>query len=242
MNKTNQQHTTHLNCKPSSGMRAPAVACLIRACHGTLASAFMRAAHITRSHRKAAAAMNAVIMVAFGTLAVPAQDANRAVFTTLDLKTCRTQSTGNDGKIWRCTGLTGYPVQLSETDDRTFLTVGPAPLKRRASRQTLSVPNTLFPKAKRATIEWRVTQLTPTGAAIPYATIVRYFTARNDARGQVLVVSRVTPDESCHVALIDADANPEALALARHIADTTARTFDCQKRPSVEGATGKSPM
>ena len=77
---------------------------------------------------------------------------------------------------------------------------------------------------------------------MPYATIVRYFTSRGNKRGQVLVVSKVTFAESCQVTLIDAEANADALAIARHIADTTARTFDCSKPPDVRGPADKSPM
>ena len=169
-----------------------------------------------------------------------AQDATHGIFTTIDLKACNQVRHGPEGTVWRCDGLPGYPVQLGEADDRTFLTVGKAPQSRRASTQTLRVPNTLFPVEKRATIEWRVPQTTP--PLQPYATIVRYFTAHNAARGQVLIVSKVTPVETCQVALVDADANADALALARRIADTTARTFDCTKPPTVAGTVGKSPM
>ena len=179
---------------------------------------------------------------------VAAQDASHGALTTLDLKACRMIVRGGvNGKTWRCPGLSGYPVTVSEVDDRMFLSVGPAAEKQRAAQQTLRAPNTLFPAGStRATIEWRV-PLAAAGLAAPkrvqpYATIVRYTTARDAARGQVIVVSKVTPTENCHVALIDAAANADALALARSIADTIARAFDCAKPPTVQGATGKSPM
>jgi hypothetical protein len=140
--------------------------------------------------------------------------------------------------------MSGYPVSLSEVDDRTFLSVGPKPAQRRAARQTLRAPNTLFAGgAKRATIEWRVPQQALSKARVqPYAMIVRYTTARDTVRGQVVVVSKVTPTETCQVALIDAVANADALALARGIADTSASTFDCSQPPAVHGLTGKSPL
>ena len=174
-----------------------------------------------------------------------AQDATHGIVTTIDLDTCRVLRGGPNGKSWRCPGLPGYPVHVVETDDRSFLSVGQSAATQRASQQTLRVPNTLFPNTKRATIEWRVqaaARAVPNQAAVPYAVIARLFTARDAARGQVLIVSKVTPTEACHVALIDAEANLEALALARSIADTSARTFDCSKAPTVEGKTGKSPM
>ena len=195
------------------------------------------------------------IATAFGAIAgilaaaqspASAQDATHGIVTTIELKGCQPVAQAAGGKSWRCAGLPGYPVLIAETDDRTFLTVGPTPEKRRASTQTLRAPNTLFPAANRATIEWRVTHVSQAtrkpAPAIPYATIVRYFTARNAARGQVLIVSKVTPTETCQVALIDAEANADALALARRIADTNASSFDCSKPPSIVGSTGKSPM
>lgn len=176
-----------------------------------------------------------------------AQDATHGALTTIELAKCkRVSQSAAEGSAWTCAGLPGYPVHLAEVDDRTFLSFGRNAEQRRASRQTLSAPNTLFPSAsKRATIEWRVPAAAAGAkgeAAAPYATIVRYTTARGAKRGQVLVVSKVTPSEACQVALIDADANADAAALARRIADTTARTFDCAKAPQVHGVTGKSPM
>jgi hypothetical protein len=58
----------------------------------------------------------------------------------------------------------------------------------------------------------------------------------------VLVVSKVSATETCHVAHIDALANSDAITLARFVADTRAKTFDCSHEPHAEGATGKSPM
>ena len=78
--------------------------------------------------------------------------------------------------------------------------------------------------------------------AKPYATIVRYTTARDTARGQVIIVSKVTPTETCQVALIDAVANADALAIARGIADSSAAKFDCTQPPTVQGLKGQSPL
>jgi hypothetical protein len=72
--------------------------------------------------------------------------------------------------------------------------------------------------------------------------IVRYFTKSQTKRGQVLVVTRVTDREACHVAYIDAVANANAIILARRIADEKARKFDCKSDPARVGAVGKSPM
>ena len=65
---------------------------------------------------------------------------------------------------------------------------------------------------------------------------------KDGSRGEVLVVTKVTPRQSCHVAHIDALATPEPIVLAHKIADETARTFDCRSAPLTAGAWGKSPM
>ena len=121
-----------------------------------------------------------VLMLACTIPSTPAaaQDASHGVITTIDLKMCKSIRKNANGTVWRCPGLPGYPIQFAEVDDRTFLSFGPAPEKRRASHQTLTVPNTLFPAAeKRATIEWRVAlppeiSKTPPPSR-PYAAIVR---------------------------------------------------------------------
>jgi hypothetical protein len=58
----------------------------------------------------------------------------------------------------------------------------------------------------------------------------------------VLVVSKVSDAETCHVAYIDALANKDAIALARHVADKQSKSFDCSREPRTEGVTGRSPM
>jgi hypothetical protein len=92
----------------------------------------------------------------------------------------------------------------------------------------------------RATLEWRFVKRN--GKVVPYATIQRYFTKSGSRSGEVLVVTKVTPSEDCHVAHIDALANPDAIALARSIADKEARAFDCASEPRRVGKTGSSPM
>jgi hypothetical protein len=124
---------------------------------------------------------------------------------------------------------------------RQFVSVGENAQKRRAATQTLGAFNTIFEKGSdRATVEWRFNRRGE--KQIPYATIVRFHTSRGGRKGDVLVVSKVSPTESCHVAYIDALANQDAITLARFVADNQAKTFDCRNEPRPEGATGKSPM
>jgi hypothetical protein len=132
-------------------------------------------------------------------------------------------------------------VYIAEGDLRTFVSVGPEPGKRRASTQTLGPFNSLFRgNSKRATLEWRFVK--QDGKTIPFATIQRYFTSNDSGSGEVLVVTRVSPRQDCHIAYIDALANPDAIALARRVADNDARTFDCRTKPKEIGLKGRSPM
>jgi hypothetical protein len=156
----------------------------------------------------------------------------KSLYTTLELGKCRRVKT--DARAWLCTGLDGYPVYVAERGDRTFVSVGRDPDRRLAATQSLAVPNSLFKgNGKRATLEWRIVRRQ--GRPIPFATIQRYYTGPGPASGEVLVVTRVTETEDCHVAHVDALANPDAIAIARRIADREARTFDCKSGPRKVG-------
>lgn len=184
-----------------------------------------------------------LILAAAWLCASDAASANplKSLYTTIDLAACTVTRRHPDGNSWMCRGLEGYPVRIAEGDLRTFVTAGAAADKTRAATQTLKAFNTIFQgKARRATLEWRFTR--KNGRPVPYATILRYFTGGDGANGQVLVVSKVSPLQSCHVAYVDALANADAIALAREAADTRARTFDCAAEPVTVGLTGLSPM
>jgi hypothetical protein len=181
-----------------------------------------------------------VVIAALGGGAACAKETPASITTTIDLKACKVVRKNSEGAIWRCRGLPGYPVYVAEGDDRMFVSVGSKPEKRRAAEQTLKAFNSIFQEATgRTTIEWRIPHA---GNRQPYAAIVRYYTSSEAAKGQVLVVSKVTPKATCHAAYIDADANPDAIERARLAADTTVRRFDCRKEPVVEGAAGKIPL
>ena len=191
--------------------------------------------------RRLAATLTA--MTALAAVAPPlAANPVKSLYTTLEPSACRMLERHEHGNTYTCPGLDArWPVWLAEGDDRTFVSFGRAADKRRAATQTLGAFNTPFTdKARRATIEWRFTLRD--GKPVPYATILRFHTSRDGARGDVLVVTRVTADEACQVARIDAFANPNAIALARRVADEMARKFDCKRDPQVIGHTGRSPM
>lgn len=165
----------------------------------------------------------------------------KSLYSTVELSHCRKVAHHEDGNAWECAGLRGYPVYVAEGDQRQFVSAGPNAAKRRAAQQTLGPFNSIFArKSARATIEWRYVMRD--GRPLPYAIIVRYHTSRERERGDVLVVMKVSETETCHVAKIDALANPDPLILARNIADEEARKFDCRQEPRPRGATGRSPM
>lgn len=174
--------------------------------------------------------------------AVPAE-ANRvkSLYTTIDLKVCKRIKRHRDGSAWMCEGLAGLPVYFAEGDLRQFVSVGAEAQKRRAATQTLGAFNSIFESGStRATVEWRFDRRGE--RKLPYAIIVRFHTSRDGRTGDVLVVSKVSDTDTCHVAYIDALANRDAIAIARQIADKQTKTFDCRREPRTEGATGKSPM
>jgi hypothetical protein len=165
----------------------------------------------------------------------------KSLYTIIDLKVCKRVKRQRDGGAWRCVGAAGLPVYFAEGDLRQFVSVGANAEKRRAAGQTLGAFNSIFEKGStRATIEWRFDRRGE--RKIPYATIVRYHTSRDGRSGDVLVVSKVSDADTCHVAYVDALANPDAIALARQIADKQTKAFDCQREPRTQGAAGRSPM
>jgi hypothetical protein len=165
----------------------------------------------------------------------------RGKLTTIELKTCRPLKIHRDGGSWRCPGLPGYPVHVAEGDLRQYLGFGPAGESRASAKQTLVPFNSIFKgNSSRAIVEWRTDRRG--GRDVPYATIMRWYTSIDGVNSEVVVVTRVTEKESCIAALIDAIANPQAIALARSFADLEARTGPCLAEPRRLGAEGKIPM
>jgi hypothetical protein len=190
--------------------------------------------------RTLAAVVGGIAVLALGHTPAAANRV-KSLYTTVDLKACKQVKRHRDSRAWLCDGLARLPVYVAEGDLRQFLSVGPEPEKRRAATQTLGAFNSIFERSSdRAIIEWRFDRRGE--RQIPYAAIVRFHTSHEGRRGDVLVVLKVGPSETCHVAYIDALANQDAITLARFVADTRAKTFDCTNEPLTEGATGRSPM
>ena len=181
---------------------------------------------------------SAMILVLSGG-ALLAQD---SVYTEIDLEAgCTVTEQIEEGSFmaFLCDGLPGYPVRLAEGDLRQFMQFGDvAPAQRRS--QTFGPWNQV-----NRVVEWRLSD------GRHFATILRWFienvnrstgSADPALRGQILVISTVAGPaggESCMVGMIDAMANPEANLLARQVADTLARDFDCAgDHPRYHGMRG----
>ncbi len=161
--------------------------------------------------------------------------------TVIDLSACKIVKRHADGNTWSCSGLPGYAVYYAEGDLRTFVSVGPNAGKRKAADQTLGPFNSIFPgKVKRATMEWRVTG--DAQKPVPHATILRYHTRNDDGKGEVFVVMKITAEETCQAAIIEAFNDPKAIDFAREVADGAVRTFDCKNDPVEHRRGGKSPF
>lgn len=174
-------------------------------------------------------------------VAAVAVDLNKSRLSTIDLKECRRISKHRDGGAWLCPGLRGYPIYFAEGDLRQMMGFGSVPQKRTSATQTLGAFNTIFTGKRRPTVEWRV-ESDARGRIVPFATIVRFYTSREDAKGEVLVVTKIDEKESCRVAVIDALANPDAMAIARTWAIAEAKKQPCPAAPKVLGVAGNGPM
>jgi hypothetical protein len=162
-----------------------------------------------------------------------------SAFTDFDLKKCRhiPGAVEEDYGEWHCKGYGGMPVWMGAGDQRVMISFGPRAKEEPAAHQTLASFNGEGKK-----IEWRLEK--SANQRRPFAAIMRWSTTKPDdkgdqIRGEVLVVTRLSPGAVCHVGYVDGRANRNANELAREIADKHAREFRCRKdTPVVLGATG----
>jgi len=153
-------------------------------------------------------------------------------YTDLKFPDCTVIATDDFGSTWACPGLKGFPVMVRESQRSFRLSYGLTSTAEKAAEQTLPVENQPAEE-----IEWRVANAE--GSYKPFATIVKFFTkpeAEGETKpGEVLVVTKIAPDATCHVAYVDAIANPDAEQLAQKAADEKARDFDCKNEPEIIG-------
>jgi hypothetical protein len=186
------------------------------------------------------------IAVLFGTTPGLICQANAQTFsssyTSTAPKDCRMigKPSELDGSTTRfCPGKAGLGVLISEDDLRETVSIGRnriAAAKEPAAQVWFGPFNSTT-----NTVEWRAID------GKPFAIIQRWHIADNgdeDKSGRpiakpMLAVTRLPPGEVCHVAYIDAQANPNPNELARKAADELARNFKCGKdEVQVIGETG----
>ena len=165
-------------------------------------------------------------------------------YTSTAPKDCRVTSAGtevDDSTIRTCPGKGGLVVLISEDDLRETVSVG----RNRAAAKKEPAAGVWFGpfNSTEHTVEW----LAVNGK--PFAIIQRWHIADisdEDKKGRpiakpMLAVTRLSPGQVCHVAYIDAQANPNPNELARKAADELARDFKCGKdEVKVIGETGKA--
>lgn len=157
-------------------------------------------------------------------IAAPAAAADiQSAYTTINLDECMVMETHELGVSFACPGYKGYPLYVAEGDLRFFVSYGWNAPDERAARQTIPQFNYI-----NDTLEWRLTN--ETGEWRPFATILRWIIddTGDEYDGEILVVTRIEPGNTCHVAYIDTKLVPNANEVARQWADTTAPEFDCK--------------
>jgi hypothetical protein len=147
----------------------------------------------------------------------------------------------DDGASRICRGKAGLVVFVSDDDLRETVSVG----HNRAEAAKEPAAQTWFGPFSSAapTVEWRM------AGSQPFAIIQRWQIADQsdeDKSGRprdkaLLIVTRLSPGGVCHVAYVDASANPTANELARRAADESARGFVCGKdKPMIVGNRGRA--
>ena len=140
-----------------------------------------------------------------------------------------------------CPGKAGLVVLIAEDDLREIVSVG---RNRDAAAREPAAQAWFHPfNSSQTIVEWRAVD------AKPFAIIQRWHIADNsdpDKGGRptakpMLAVTRLPPGAVCHVAYVDAQANPNPNELARKAADELARNFRCgEDEVHVIGETGRA--
>lgn len=189
-------------------------------------------------------AIAALFGAAFGLISPASAQTFGSSYTSTAPKDCRVTSAGtevDDSTIRICPGKAGLVVLISEDDLRETVSVG----RNRAAAARQPAAQFWFDpfNSTEHTIEWRTVN------GKPFAIIQRWHIADvgdEDKNGRpiakpMLAVTRLPPGPVCHVAYVDAQANPNRNELARKAADELARDFKCgTDGVKVIGETGKA--
>ena len=194
--------------------------------------------------RPAGLAIAAFLGAAWGLISPASAQTFGSSYSSTAPKDCRVTSahTGvDDSTVRTCPGKAGLVVLISEDDLRETVSVG----RNRAAAKKEPAAQVWFGpfNSTEHTVEWRAVN------GKPFAIIQRWHIADNsdeDSNGRpiakpMLAVTRLPPGQVCHVAYVDAQANPNPNELARKAADELARKFECGKdEVQVIGETGRA--
>ncbi|MBR0846885.1 hypothetical protein JQ543_03930 [Bradyrhizobium diazoefficiens] len=185
----------------------------------------------------------AMLLLCAGIDVAAAQSVSSA-YTSTASKDCRQigKPSELDGSTTRvCRGKAGLVVLIAEDDLREVVSVG---RNRKVAAEEPAAKLWFGPfNSTETTVEWRA------AGARPFAIIQRWHIADGadlDKQGRpntkaMLVVTRLPPGPVCHVAYVDAIANPNANELARTAADDLARSFQCGKdEVKIMGTSGRA--
>lgn len=150
----------------------------------------------------------------------------RSVYTDTDFSNCTTLALEPGYSVeLACPGYKGYPLLIREGDLRLFVSYGFGAREEMAAGQTLPTFNTIGAK-----LEWLLADHPDLGEQ-PVASILRYHLDRSAGfipDTEVLVVTKIEPGNTCHVAYVDARANANANLLARQAAADLVPGWDCE--------------
>jgi hypothetical protein len=185
-----------------------------------------------------------LVCAAFGPILPANAQTFGSSYTSTAPKDCRIigKPSEIDGSTTQvCPGKSGLVVLVSEGDLRETVSVG---RNHTAAAKEPAAQAWFGPFSSTTnTVEWRAVD------GKPFAIIQRWHIADNsdeDKSGRpiakpMLAVTRLPPGPVCHVAYIDAQANPNPNELARKAADDFARDFKCGKdEVKVIGETGRA--
>ena len=150
----------------------------------------------------------------------------RSVYTDNDFTNCTTLAAepGQSAEL-ACPGYKGYPLLIRDGDLRMFVSYGFDARNEIAVHQTFPEFNTIGER-----LEWLIADHPDLGEQ-PVASILRFHLDRSAGfipDTQVLVVTRIEPGNTCHVAYVDALANSNANDLARQAAADLVPGWNCE--------------
>jgi len=166
------------------------------------------------------------IVMSITTLGLANAQEWRSAYTDTDPSNCITLAAepGHSAEL-ACPGYKGYPLLIRDGDLRMFVSYGFDARDEMAASQTMPGFNTIGEK-----LEWLIADDADLGEQ-PVASILRYHLDRSEGfipDTQVLVVTKIEPGNTCHVAYIDALANRNANLLARQAAADLIPGWDCR--------------